>query len=126
MKTRTSSALKYLCFNSFIYLAALICSTGCVELGHHADPLAGWNQVESNQIPVSVVKDYQDYINGLSPTERYYTYPFNIRFFENDIGQKAVKISIPLDGKWYEHILIYGKDTKRIQVIKYISGRYVS
>jgi len=104
----------------------LVWTVGCAGFARHSDPLAGWNLIYSNQIPKSISNDYQDYIQKLPAGVRYYVQGYNIRFFEDSAGQHAAKISIPLNGTWREHILIYNKDDKRINVIKYSDGEYRS
>jgi hypothetical protein len=42
------------------------------------------------------------------------------------MGQHAVKIEIPLNGAYSEHVLFYDKENKRIKVIVYSGGRYAS
>ena len=48
-----------------------------------------------------------------------------IWFLEDDTGQLAVKIEIGLKGVWWEHCIIYGKDHKRVKIIKYKDGGYL-
>lgn len=70
--------------------------------------------------------DYQNYIQKLPPNESSFITKFYIKFFEDGTGQHAVEISIPLNGTWRKHVLIYDKDDKRIKVIKYAGGEYRS
>jgi hypothetical protein len=90
------------------------------------DPLAGWHAASKNPDQV-IVDDYQNYIQGLSPEEKKYLGPYPASFFEDGTGQHAVRIEVDIGGKdaWY-HILFYDKDNKRIKVIKYFYGRYIS
>ncbi len=107
-----------------ILLAALGWIVGCVPLMHHPDPLEGWHFYDDERLDKTIKDDYQDYIQKLPPETKYYVRGFNIHVFEDGTGRRAVKISIPLNGVWWEHVLIYDKDNKRVKVTKYASGRY--
>lgn len=124
MKTQISNALKYLCLNSFVSLAALICVTGCAGFVHHSDPLAGWEQIHRDKLDDTIVKDYKVFIQTLPEKERTLVEDYSIWVYQNRTGDKAVKIEIPLSGKILDHILIYDQNSKRIKTIKYIAGYY--
>jgi hypothetical protein len=62
----------------------------------------------------------------MPPEEKYYVPGGNILFFEDGTGQHAVKISIPLNGTWWAHVLIYDKNNVRIKAVKYADGTYRS
>jgi hypothetical protein len=92
---------------------------------NHPDPLAGWrfsslNNLDSNK---AISDDYHAYISELTPKEMKYV--GGIFFFE-DGGQHAVRITILLKGTEWAHILIYDKENKRIRIIKYVAGHYMS
>ena len=90
------------------------------------DPLAGWQKDFTPQPSDQIIeKDYQEYIHSLSPHERQFVGP--VFEFTNEKGQNAIQIELDIDGKdcWY-HILFYDKDNKRVRVVKYFYGRYVS
>jgi hypothetical protein len=114
-------------------LAALIAITlliiGCARPSHSPDPLQGWSLSQSQE-PANydkrIVNDYQDYIQHLPPNERRYVNRFNIWFFDNKTEQHAVKIRIPLNGVWREHILIYDRDGKRTDTVDHAGSRYAS
>jgi hypothetical protein len=111
----------------FLFLLAVIVPTaGCAGFVHHSDPLAGWNFYGGDYLDKTITNDYKDYIKKLPPGESFYVQDYNVHFFEDGTGQHAVRISIPLNGSWREHVLIYDKDDTRVKVIKYVSGRYVS
>jgi hypothetical protein len=110
-------------FTFCILLAALICGTGCAT----PDPLKGWHLCFSQDpkyLGEAIVADYQDYIQKLPPKEKNFAYYEHD--FEDGAGQHAVRIEIPLNGTWWEHVLIYDKNNKRIKTIKYSSGGYRS
>ncbi|HEX3856075.1 MAG TPA: hypothetical protein VHY30_02125 [Verrucomicrobiae bacterium] len=87
------------------------------------DPLAGFHPYYKilNQ---SIVTDYQDYIQKLSPKE--HNNIAYIESFEDGTAQHAVEIMIELNHTNWRHILIYDKDNKRIKTIKYVSGHSAS
>ena len=96
-------------------LAAIVWTSGYATQKPTPDPLAGRKLIYSGQLHKIIVDDLQDYIQKLPPEEKYYVQGYNIRFFENETGDQAVRISIPLDGIWWEHVLIYDKDNKTIR-----------
>ena len=88
----------------------------------HTNPVAGW-QTDFNHQPVPAIdEDYQDYIQRLPPGERPFASVSD--WLKDGAGQHAIVIRIALDGTWWNHVLIYDKDNKRIKAIKYVSGHY--
>jgi hypothetical protein len=113
-------------FTFGILLAALIL-TGCSASKPTPDPLVGFHVGDLRDLHnnKAITDDYKDYIEkNLSAEERKYL--GTIFYFEDGTGQHAVKIEIGLNGTWWEHVLIYDKDNKRIKTIKYSSGGYAS
>jgi hypothetical protein len=111
---------------SYILLLASVLASGCScsATKPTPDPLAGW-QIDFKTDPSPAVqKDYQDYIQKLSPEDRYTATVDG--WLKDDTGQHAVKIRTGTHGPDWEHILIYDKDDKRIKVIKYMSGHSYS
>lgn len=114
---------------------ALIGLSGCEVFPSHTDPLAdpkaGWKGVNISKIlenkePDSVItKDYQDYIENLPANMKgsVSIWPLDF-YFEDGKGRHAVKIRIAVNGTWWQHVLMYDQNDKRIKVIKYISGHY--
>jgi hypothetical protein len=107
-----------------VLLAALFWQTGCAKPA--PDPLTGWHfssldNLNSNKL---ITDDYRDYISKLPQGESKFVGP--IQFFEDGTGQHAVRIEIALNGTDWAHVLIYDKGSKRIKVIKYVSGHYAS
>jgi len=86
-----------------------------------SNPLSGW---KSSSIPGGIYDDYMDYINKLPTKERYAAQP--IQFLEDGTGRHAVRIYIPLSGAWWEHVIIYGQNNRRLSANKRISGRFRS
>ena len=74
---------------------------------------------------MEIADDYGDYFQTLPHREKYCVTEKKMWFLEDGTGRHAVKIEIPLNETYYEHVLIYDKDNKRIKVIKYAS-RYAS
>lgn len=111
-------------FTFYVMMSVTLMSTSC-GIFRRPDPLAGW-QMELDKEPDSViVKDYQDYIEKLPYQEKKFVQG-GIWFFKNATGQHAIRIEIPVNGTWREHVLIYDEDNKRIRTIKYAGGKYAS
>ena|ERR1700722_5406278 len=107
--------------------ALLLFAGGCTTTT--PDPLAGWNLTRHqgpSAYPKAIKDDYQAYISQLPAEERHSIDAYSSFFFENEAGQHAVKIEVPLHGTWVEHLLIYDKDNKRINVKTYTNGHYAS
>ena len=112
-------------FTFFILMLATIAFTGCATSKPVPDPLAGWSVADYLVPPGEVfVKDYQGYIANLSSEERKFV--GSAQFFKDGTGQHAIRLEIPLHGTWWFHVLIYDKDNKRINTIKYSPGGYRS
>ena len=111
-----------------VTLTALVSTVGCVGwYGQRPDPLAGWTFCHSDNPVCSnkeIKEDYQKYISMLSQREQKYI--GWIYFYEDSTDQHAVRITILLDGTYWNHILIYDKNNTRIRVIKYADGHYMS
>jgi hypothetical protein len=111
----------------FIFLVlfgALSLGGGCAT---HSDPLAGWHFCPSqdpNKLNKSIRDDYQNYIQTLPSEDKKYAY--YAHSFEDGTGQHAVQIEIPLNGTWWEHVLFYDNDNKRVKTVKYSNGGYRS
>lgn len=125
MKKSIKNLIKHLLFVVLACLPMFILAAGCATKPH-SDPLAGWNfsslsNLYSNK---AVSEDYQDYLKKLSSNEK--DFVGAVDFFEDGTGQHAVGIKVGAGGTWWEHILIYDKDNKRIKVIKYRNGGYQS
>jgi hypothetical protein len=102
-----------------------LCGFGCSS--SNPDPLAGWKELLSHdyeKLDKAITVDYQDYIQKLPSEERNHVNDSNTCFLEDEAGQHAVRISIPLNGTWWDHVLIYDKGNKRIKTIKYAAGHY--
>jgi hypothetical protein len=99
---------------------------GCNTSKPAPDPLAGWHFYSRTKVSRSITDDYQDYIQKLPPEVRYYAKGSLISFFVDGVGQHAVKIEIPLNGTYSEHVLIYDNNDKRIKVVVFSGGRYSS
>lgn len=118
MKTQTNIFTKHF-WPAFLSLAALGWIVGCAT----PNPLAGWKPASTNPNQ-TIVNDYQNYIQKLPSEER--KYAGMIQYFEDGMGEHAIKIEIPLNGTWWQHVLIYDQNDKRIKMIKYSSGGYRS
>ena len=110
----------------FLLFAAVALSSGC---GSQPDPLEGWKKWSTDRyhLDKAITDDLRIYIDTLSPQQRVIAaFPYNQLFCEDGTGQHAVEISIPLNGRFWKHVLIYDKTNKRVKTVKYQSGRYMS
>jgi hypothetical protein len=111
-----------------VFSTGFVWTIGCAT--RTPDPLAGWKSgptaYEGNPFNKAITDDYRSYIQKLPSDERHSVSDFGVRFFENSTGQRAVRIEIGVHGTWWEHVLIYDKDNKRIRTIKYTNGGYRS
>jgi hypothetical protein len=102
---------------------------GCKCSTTKPDPLAGWTYLlhtSHSHFDKAVVDDYWEYIRSLPPEESKWVDEDSINEYEDSSGNHAVKIEIPVNGIWWEHVIIYDRSNKRIQVIKYKRGSYQS
>ena len=126
MKTCFKNPADNLALIFLMLVTMFIC--GCDTAKLTPDPLAGFHagdfrDLNSNK---AITDDYNAYIQTLSPEEKYYLGPSPIGFFEDGMGQHAIKIEIGINGTSWVHVLIYDKDNKRIKTIKYSPGGYRS
>jgi hypothetical protein len=112
-------------FAACFLFAVFVCCFGCTASKPTPDPLAGFHASYKGVDP-SIVNDYQNYLQNLSPEEKQRLGPYPAFFFEDYTGQQAVDIRIGINGSNWHHVLIYDKNNKRIKTIKYISGNYAS
>jgi hypothetical protein len=122
MKTPVRHFINRFGLTFLVLLAALFWAAGCAT--RTPDPLAGWrfsslNNLHSNK---AITDDYQDYIQKLPSKKRQFVGA--VDFFEDGMGQHAVDIKMGVDGTWWEHVLIYDKENKRIKVVRYADGKY--
>ena len=113
---------------SYFGLALALCvmifsGCSCSAPKPQPDPLAGFHAAYGKSDP-SIVSDYQNYIENLSPEEKRNMGP--TLFFEDGTGQHAIDIVTGISGRLWRHILIYDKEDKRIKTIKYATGYYRS
>jgi hypothetical protein len=91
--------------------------------------LAGWKVLlnrDSDTISQAIRDDYRGYIQEELIPKHYFIDENDIWLYEDGTGQHAVRIDIPINGTYWEHVLIYDKNNKRIKVMKYIGGSYRS
>jgi hypothetical protein len=121
-----------ICVLTAFTVAAFIFLSGCEMFENHTDPLAdpkaGWKRSDLSKVykgtepDAAITKDYEDYTHTLPPySVSIYTQDF---LYEDGTGRHAVKIGVAINGTWWQHVLIYDQNDKRIKVIKYISGHY--
>jgi len=110
-------------------MAIIVLATGCGTSRPDPDPLASWNEIPSQdpeKLDSAIRNDYQDYIQKLPAGERDHVLGSNINFLQDGTGRHAVRLSIPLSGTWWEHVLIYDRNNCRVQAIKRFGGHYQS
>jgi hypothetical protein len=102
------------------------CSCSAPKATPAPDPLAGFHvgdlrNLNSNK---AITDDYKSYIQTLSPEEQQQA--GLMFFYEDGTGQHAVEFRIGINHKVWRHLLIYDKDNKRINTLKYVIGDYHS
>ena len=120
-------------------LAASILLTGCKHcvlfvlhpinqtFARHSNPIAGWKRLYSRdyeKLDKVISDDYRDFIQELPTKARNGIGP--IQFYEDRTGQHAVAIETGWSGTDWTYVLIYDKNNKRVRVVKYVSGYYMS
>jgi hypothetical protein len=80
----------------------------------------------------AISDDYQDFVQKLpvrkdpfgfgDRSERYFIEGVSV--FEDGTGQRAILINIPLDGTYWNYVLIYNKSDVRTKMIKFSGGHY--
>ena len=84
--------------------------------GVATDPLAGWKPTED--LPDdTVVTDYNEYIEALPKSER--PGVANVKYFTDGTGRDAVLVTVYVEGKPWNHVLVYDKEHRRTSVTKH-------
>src|SRR6266545_417120 len=114
-----------------LLILAIFFNTGCSTPKPAPNPLEGWKDLgtayeKSCPFGQAIIDDYQSYIRALTPEERSSADNFHISFYEHGGDQRAVVVTINLNGTRWLHVLIYDQESKRIRTIKYAGGRYRS
>jgi hypothetical protein len=124
MRTLIKNPVSYF---GVLFLATIFLGIfGCASSKPTPDPLAGFyidafHTADSNKL---IAHDYEEYIQSLSLRKK--DFVGSVDFFDSRTGQHAVDIKIGINGTWWEHILVYDKENKRVKVIKYRNGGYRS
>jgi hypothetical protein len=112
-----------------VLVAIIFLAAGCITRSLDPNPLVGWNERPSQdpeKVDSAIRNDYQDYIQKLPAGERDHVLGSNINFLQDGTGRHAVRLSIPLSGRWWQHILIYDQRNRRVQTVKRFFGHYQS
>lgn len=109
---------------TLVLLAALALCFGCSVFTHGSDPLAGWNADTGGDSDPAIKQDYQNYIAALPLKERNSVGGFS--FFRDETGKHAVRFETGVRSTSWAHVLIYDKENRRIKVIKYLKGHFLS
>ena len=81
----------------------------------------------SKEVPETIKRDARAYIQTLPAIERNTVQDDDvITYWEDGTGQHAVILQTPHDGQCWYYALIYGQDNRRIKVLKYSTGTYMS
>jgi hypothetical protein len=124
MKPQLKNPVKNFAPVFLMLMAMFLLGFGCNTSKPVPDPLAGWQKAYKEEPNQAITKDYQNYIQNLSPKERKNAGP--TFFYKDGSGQHAIDIVIGINGRDWRHILIYDKEDKRIKTIKYATGYYAS
>jgi len=116
----------YYCGLVLMLLATIIFGFKCSQTKPKPNPLEGWKHYFNAHLDKAIIDDYQGYIQELPAEERNVVDDYSVEPLENEEGGHAVKIEIPLKGTFWEHILIYDQNNRRIKTIKYQGGQYRS
>ena len=111
-------------FALLLCLAATLGWTGCEAFANHTNPVAGWKSLEWTSPNKTITADSQAFIKTLPAREAKFVTETDITFSEDGTGQHAATIAIPLNGTWWNYVLIYDKSNARTKVVKFISGHY--
>jgi hypothetical protein len=124
MKTPFKNPIKIFAPVFLMLVAMFLLESGCNMSKPTPDPLAAFRIYDLKYFDSykAISEDYTNYVRTLSPEEQ--TQADLFFFYEDGFGQHAIKIEIGINGKEWEHLLIYDKDNKRIKTIKYVAGRY--
>jgi hypothetical protein len=122
---------RFLFFVAVASLAIMVMLSGCAWLGRpDPDPLAGWKGGDSllvgNPYAKAILDDYHKYVEGMSAKERKFVRDYNTWFYHDETGKHAIRIALAYDSTFWDHILIYGPDNRRIRTIKRFGGHYRS
>jgi hypothetical protein len=111
-------------FKICILFAVLLVSASCAT--SHPDPLAGYHFADLKDFNANkaIKEDYDSYVQKLTSKTGGFVGSFD--YLTDDKGLHAINIKLGVNGTWYEHILIYDQDNKRIKVIKFRNGGYRS
>jgi hypothetical protein len=90
------------------------------------DPLTEFHVADLRNLNSNkaITDDYKSYIQTLSPEEQQQA--GLMFYYEDGTGQHAVEFRIGINHKVWRHLLIYDKDNKRINTLKYVIGDYHS
>jgi len=126
MKILNKKSIKRFCLIVPLLLGVLVFGCKCNSSKQPPNPLEGFyvsalHDIHSNK---PIMDDYQNYINELFLKNG--DFVGSVEFLENGTGQHAVNIKVGVNGTWWEHVLIYDQNNKRVKVIKLRDGKYRS
>jgi hypothetical protein len=113
-----------------LLILCLLGATACTPRTPHSDPMASWKALGtfSNMgVPETIKQDANAYFQTLPAIESNESQHGDaITYWEDGTGQHAVVLATPHNGEHWHHAIIYNRDNKRLKVIKYSTGSYMS
>ncbi|MBE7157815.1 MAG: hypothetical protein INR62_05175 [Rhodospirillales bacterium] len=111
----------------WLLIAICLCIGGCTP---HDDPLASWKGIggfDVAPVPDAIKQDAMAYFQTLGPIERAAaTMNSSLYYMEDGQGSHAVVLAASHDGERWHYAVLYGPDNRRIKVLKYSLGGYMS
>ena len=96
----------------------------------HTDPLSEWRGIgyfESTPVPEDIKRDAISYFQSLGTDERNAVSLYgSLEYLEDGHGRHAVVLSAPHDGERWCYAVLYDSGNRRIKVLKYSIGGYMS
>lgn len=96
----------------------------------HTDPLHDWRGIgylDNTPVPEDIKRDAQSYFQSLGPIERQVALDSSsIEYLEDGNGRHGMVLSAQHDGERWHYAVLYDSDNRRIKVLKYSVGGYMS
>ena len=96
----------------------------------HSDPMKGWTPLGSfsnTEVPETIKQDARAFFQTLPKVERICSdQSYDVSYYEDGAGQHAVVLQTSHDGEHWHYALVYGPNNRRIKLLKYSTGSYMS
>ena len=101
---------------------------GCTQ---HSDPLKNWQDLgwlSQAEVPEMIRQDARAYFRTLPDRLRTKAEKSDwaVSYLEDGTSQHAVVLEDGHNGEYWRYALIYDRDNRRIKVLKYSTGSYMS